>query len=443
MKDGSLAILGGTKAVTVPGPKWPAIGEEEIAAVTEGLGQVGEDTRYLTAPAGGGPVEALEKGFAEYMGADFALSMSGGGPALHTAVMASGAKAGDEIIVSPYTWGQTVSCILQHNCIPVFADIDPETYNIDPASIAQCITSHTRAIVVVHIFGNPADMDAILDIAQRHNLIVIEDCAQAVGSKYNGRYVGTFGDFGCFSIGSGKNMVGGEGGMILTNSHRRFQEALLYGHHPVRHNKELVDEDLKALSDNLIYTYRMHPACAMIAGVQLNYLDEWNADRRKNSEYLSEALREFPGIHPPEVLPENEHIYHIYSSTFEPEEVAGVSRETYVKALTAEGVPVGLGYVRRPIHLRRTFQEREYFSGRGLPWSMGHRDVSYTEGDCPVAEDLCANRELTIGGSVAWRGDQSGLIEHYIEAFRKVTVNLDVLRKAEASDQIPEEESPI
>ena len=436
MADERLAILGGEKVVTASSPKWPAIGDEEIAAVTEGLKKVGEDTRYLTAAGGGGPVEVLEKRFAEHMGAEFALSMSGGGPALHTAVMASGAKAGDEIIVSPYTWGQTVSCILQHNCIPVFADIDPETYNIDPASIERCITPQTKAIVVVHIFGNPADMDPIVEIARKHNLVVIEDCAQAVGARYRGRYVGTFGDFGCFSIGSGKNMVGGEGGMILTNSHRRFQEALLYGHHPMRHRSGLVDEDLKALSDNLIYTYRMHPTCAMIANVQLDHLDEWNADRRRNADRLSEALNEFPGIRPPQVQEGNEHIYHIYSPTFEPEQVEVVSRKAYAKALTAEGVPLGMGYVGRPIHLRRTFQEREYFSGRGLPWSMGHREVAYNPGDCPIAEDRCENKELTIGGSVAWRGDQSELIGQYIEAFRKVTANLGDLRKAEAEGQI-------
>ena len=438
MAKSNLAILGGEKSVTMESPKWPAIGDEEIAAVTEGLGQVKEDTRFLTAAAGGGPVEALEKSFAEHMGAEYALSMSGGGPALHTAVMASGANAGDEIIVSPYTWGQTISCILQHNCIPIFADVDHETYNLDSASVEKLISPHTRAIIVVHIYGNPADMDPIMAFAKKHNLVVIEDCAQAVGAKYKGRYVGTFGDFVCFSIGSGKNMVGGEGGMILTNSHRRFQEAALYGHHPVRHNKELVDEDLKALSDNLIYTYRMHPACAMIAGVQLKYLDEWNTDRRRNSEHLSEALSEFPGVQPPTITPGNEHVYHIYGLRFEPEEAEGLSRDTYVKALVAEGVPAGMGYVRQPIHLRRIFQEREYFSGRGLPWSIAHREVTYEQGDCPVAEDLCANRELTVGGSVAWRFDQSELIDQYIEAFRKVTVNLDTLRKAEASGQIPD-----
>ena len=438
MTNGNLAILGGEKSVTAVRPKWPAIGEEEIAAVTEGLGRVKEEKTFLTAPAGGGPVEALEKNFAEHMGADYALSMSGGGPALHTAVMASGAKAGDEIIVSPYTWGQTVSCILQHNCIPIFADIDPGTFNLDPASIEERISPYTRAIIVVHIFGNPADMDPIMDIARKHDLVVIEDCAQAVGAKYKGRFVGTFGDFGCYSIGSGKNMVGGEGGMILTNSHRRLQEAALYGHHPMRHGKELVDEDLKALSDNLIYTYRMHPTCAMIAGVQLNYLDEWNEGRRRNSERLSDAISEFPGIKPPSVNDRSEHVYHIYGARFEPEEVAGVSRETYVKALVAEGVSAGIGYVRKPIHLRRTFQEKEYFSGRGLPWSVAHRDVTYAEGDCPVAEDLCANGEFNIGGTVAWRFDQSELVDQFAEAFRKVTVNLDALKKAEASGQIPE-----
>ena len=435
MAKEKLAILGGERTVTLSTPRWPAVGDEEIDAVTEALKKSREDTRYLSAPAGGGPIAEFEERFAAFMGARYALSMSGGGPALHTAVMASGAECGDEIIVSTYTWGQTVSCILQHNGIPIFADIDPKTYNLDPDAVEARITDRTKAIVVVHLYGNPADMDPIMAVAEKHGLIVIEDCAQAIGAVYKGRRVGSIGHFGCFSIGDGKNMVGGEGGMLVTNDHRLYQQALLCGHHPARHNQDLVDEDLKAWSDSLIYTYRMHPLCAVIANIQIDSLDGWNAERRANADRLSAGLSEIPGIEPPYVAEGSEHIYHIYSPSFVPEELEGVPRERFVEVLQAEGVPISTGYVKKSIHLRRRLQERQYFYGKGCPWTCGYvgRDVTYHEGDCPVAEERCANRELTIGGSTAWRGDQREMIDQYLAAFRKVRNNLDVLRQRSGS----------
>jgi dTDP-4-amino-4,6-dideoxygalactose transaminase len=171
----------------------------------------------------------------------------------------------------------------------------------------------------------------------------------------------------------------------------------------------------------------------MICGVQLRYLDEWNGQRRANADFLSRGLREMPGIEPPHVAPDCEHVYHIYSPTFVPEQVEGISRETYVKALQAEGVPIGLGYVRNPIHLRRMLQERNYFYGKGCPWSCAHagRKIEYRKGDCPVAEDRCARTELTIGGSTAWLGDQTAMMKQYLEAFAKVAENLDELRALE------------
>lgn len=431
-----LAIEGGEKAVMHSAPRWPKVDNEEIEAVTQALKQSRSDTRFLTAPAGGGVVGEFEEQFARFMGSEYAMTTSGGGPALHIAVMAAGVQAGDEVIVSPYTWGQTVSCILQQMAIPVFADIDPRTYTLDPASVEERISPHTKAIVVVHLYGHPADMAPIMEIARAHRLKVIEDCAQTAGAICKGRRVGTIGDFGCFSIGSGKQMIGGEGGLVLTQNDRDHQLASLFGQHPARHAGEIKDADLKKQVDNLIFTYRIHPLAAVIANVQLDKLDGWNAQRRKNYNLLTEGLGDMLGTHPVHTARGCEHVFHIYCPTFSPESVDGISREMYVKALSAEGVPIGMGYVRQPIHLRHRMQAHDYFFGGGYPWKAGHRSMTYQKGDCPVAEHRCASTELTLGGGASWYGDQSELVKAVLYAFEKVTDNLDVLRRLEREQEL-------
>ena len=428
-----LALLGGEKTVTLGAGPWPRIGDEEIEAVTAALRRANADYHQITSLVGGGPVAEFERNFASYIGTSMAMTTSGGGPALHIAVMAAGVEAGDEVIVSPYTWGQTVSCILQQNAIPVFADIDERTYNVTAASIESHITDATRAIVVVHIYGHPADMDSIMAVAAEHNLPVIEDCAQAVGAMYRGRHVGAIGHVGCFSLGDGKNLIGGEGGILVTSDEHLYELAGLMGQHPARHTPYVKDENLKKYIDSLIYAYRIHPLAAVIANVGLPHLDELNAQRRRNAEYLSRGLAEIPGIEPPYVAAGCEHVYHIYSPTFIASEVEGVTRHRWVEAVAAEGVPLNSGYVQTPIHLRARHQDHAYFYGKGCPWEcrFAKRAVEYQRGDCPVAERRCDEQELMIGGSTAWIGDQTALMNQYLDAFRKVTENLDALREAE------------
>ena len=428
-----LAINGGSKEATLHAPNWPQVGEEEIEAVVAALRKSKEDGSYLCSAAGGGPTEEFEKQFADFMGGEYATCTCGGGPALHIAVMAAGVEAGDEVIVSPYTWGQTVSCILQQNAIPIYADIDPKTYTLDAESVEAKISPYTKAIVVVHIYGHPADMDPIMEVARKHGLQVIEDCAQATGALYKGRRVGTIGDFGCFSIGDGKQMIGGEGGLLLTNEERSYELANVFGQHPSRQHKTVKDPDLRHYIDSLIYTYRIHPVAPVIAGVQLKYLDKWNSERRANHGLLSKGLEEVPGIEPVYVSPDCEHVYHQYSPSFVSEEVEGVSKRTYVRALAAEGVPIGTGYVGAPIHLRPRMQDKKYFFGKGYPWTCAQREIVYRAGDCPVAEDRCARTELSIGGGPRWLGDQSELVKQILRAFHKVTDNLEALRKLERS----------
>lgn len=425
-----LAINGGQKVVSLPVPMWPQVGEEEIQAVLDALKKSSTDMSYLTSLLGGEALSTFEEGFAEFIGTKYALATNGCGTALHTALAACGVEAGDEVIVSPYSYGQSVACVLQQNAIPIFADINPDTYTLDPKFVEERITPSTKAIVIVHIFGHPADMDPIMEIAREHGLKVIEDCAQSTGAIYKGKKTGAFGDVSCFSLGNGKPLIGGEGGALLTDDQDIFERAVLMTQGFERQEALIQSEELKKRIDNLIYTYRIHPLAAVIASVQLKHIDQWNQERRQNAAFLSDGLKDVPGIKSPVVAEGCEHVWYIYSPTFVAEEIEGISRKRYAEALEAEGVDIDLGYAKKPIHLRLPFQERQYFQGRGLPWSgtFVHRKVEYKAGDCPVAEDRCQNKDLKIGIlSSRWRGDQKPLLKQYLDAFHKVAENLDEL----------------
>ena len=422
-----LAIFGGPQTVQEPMPQWPTVFPEDVAAVEEALRKSAEDKSNLTSAAGGGPVAQFEKSLQVAFDARHAVATSSGWASLHTALMAVGIEAGDEVIVPPYTWGQSVSCILHQLAIPVFADIDRDTYTLDASSVEARITRFTRAIMVVHLYGQPADMAPILAVARRHGLAVIEDCAQAAGARYRGEAVGTLGDVGCFSIGDGKQMIGGEGGFLLTNSAALYERALLVGQHPARQQRELKDEFLRRQGDSLIFTYRIHPLAAVLCNSQLGHLDEWNADRRRNFARLSQGLAEVDAVRPVVVPEWAEHAYHMYSPSFVAEAAPGVTREAFVQAVRAEGVPLSSGYVKRPIHLWPRIQQQRYVYGRNLPWSLAHRPVEYRAGDCPVAERRCAEEELGMGGA-AWIGDCSAAMDQVVEAFQKVGSALERLR---------------
>ena len=272
-------------------------------------------------------------------------------------------------------------------------------------------------------------MDPILDIARRHDLPVIEDCAQAMGAKYKGQPVGSFGDLACFSFGDGKQIIGGDGGCVVTDNDLYYQRLVAIGSHTSRQERDISDPELTAYIDSLTYTFRMHPIAAVIVNTQLDFLEQWHRERRGNHHRLSSGLTGIPCIKPVAESDDVEHCFHIYGPSFVAAEAQGVNRETYVAAVEAEGAPFSLGYVRQPIYLRRRFQDRRYFYGRGLPWSMHpHSGNLYKDGDCPVAEKRCAETELQVKWSSSLRGDQSTLIDQYLEAFRKVAENLDELR---------------
>jgi len=426
-----LAVFGGSKAVTESLPAWPYVQDEEIDEVRQALVESRSDWAQICAAGAGGRAQQLEERFASEVGVRHAIATSGGGPALHMACM-SVLEMGDEAITTPFSWGQTVSCILQAGGVPIFADIDPETLTLDPDRIEEKITEFTRAIVLVHIGGIPAEMDRIMEIADRYDLIVIEDCAQAQGSLYKGVQVGSIGHYGCFSIGSGKNIAAGDGGVLVTDDGELYERALLAGMHPMRTRDQITIPELAERIDSLIYTYRINALTAALALKMMERLGQLNEWRRRNVAELVRELEGVPGIRPQRLPAHLDPAWHIVHWTFVPDEVPGVSRAQYVKALQAEGVPIGSGYVGTPIHMRRAFQNKEFHFGKGYPWAAHPRneEIAYREGDCPVAERRCRELDLTLYGGACWR-DVSTLTEQICRAFRKVTAQLERLREVE------------
>jgi dTDP-4-amino-4,6-dideoxygalactose transaminase len=297
----------------------PWIGPEEKAAVIEVL-----ESGML---AQGPRVAALEDAFTRLTGARHAIATSSGTTGLHLAMLAHGIGPGDEVITSPFTFIASVNAILFTGAKPVFADIDEATFNIDPERLEAAITSRTKAVMPVHIYGQPCDMDEISAIAQRHGLILLEDAAQAVGATYRGRHVGSFGT-AVFSLYATKNVMTGEGGMITTESDAVADRARLLRNHGMRNRYEY---------EMLGYNFRLTDVLAAIGVAQLGRLEEATRRRRSNAGYLSAHLR---GVGIPVVKEGREHVWHQYTVRL----AHGVDRSDVVRRLSAAGIGTGVFY---------------------------------------------------------------------------------------------------
>ncbi|MFQ6133063.1 MAG: DegT/DnrJ/EryC1/StrS family aminotransferase [Armatimonadota bacterium] len=425
----ALALFGGPKAVTATVPPWPVLTPEDESVVIDTLRGTGRDVIEA-----GGAIAALEQAFAEYHGTQHCISTNAGTAALHLAVAVSGVEPGDEVITSPYTWGATVACILHANAIPVFADIEEATLNLDPESVRACLTDRTRAIVVVHIYGVPADMDAIMQIAEEHDLIVIEDCAQAHGAMYKGRKVGSIGHMGCFSFQASKHIPGIEGGAMVTDVEDFYQHAVLMGMHPARQQTQVADEGWRRYVDSTGWNYRIHPLAAALVKNRLGLLDERNRFRNQNVLRFAELVDDIPGVQVLRAPEGSFHTYHMVPIRYDADELGGLPREKFVQAANAEGCGL-YSYVYTPLHLRARFQDH-YFYGRGCPWTCGHasRMVTYSEGDCPVAEKWAREHELMIfGGGLC--GDADKYLSQVANGLRKAAENADAVAQWEPAEE--------
>ena len=316
--------------------------------VDAAIGRVLESSQFILSDE----VERFEEEFAAYCQARYAIGVNSGTSALHLALLASGVGPGDEVITVPFTFVATAAAIEYTGAFPVFVDIDPETLTMDPTKIEAAITERTRAILPVHLYGQPADMDPILAIAHRHGLIVIEDAAQAHGAEYKRRRVGSIGDLGCFSFYPGKNLGAyGEGGMVVTDSPERADAIRLLRNWG---QAEKYQHVLKG------YNYRLEAIQAAILRAKLRHLAGWTDARRRHAAHYDAILARH-GIRIPTVAPDRTHVYHIYA-------IRQVERDAIYRELNARGIQSGIHYP-IPVHLQPAFA-----------------NLGYREGDFPCSE---------------------------------------------------------
>ena len=370
---------------------------------------------------GGAEVRAFEKKAAAYFGVRHALTVNSWTSGLIAAVGAIGVAPGDEVITTPWTMSATAMAILHWNAIPVFADIDPETFNIDPASVEALIGPRTRAILAVDIFGQSADMTALREIADRHGLKLLTDTAQAPGARTGSHFTGTLADIGGFSLNYHKHIHCGEGGILVTDDDALAERLALIRNHA---ESVLKSENPTDYVNMIGYNFRMGEIEAAIASVQLDKLDARVASRQRAARQLDEGLAGLEGLTLPKVVEGGTHVYYVYGMTIDADAL-GVSREALLDALRAEGVPGIFGGYQN-LHLLPIFRHRIAYGADGFPWTLAEREIAYGPGTCPVAERLHANTFVGINLCMCEYPPED--IDQVIAAFRKVWASLDSLK---------------
>lgn len=391
-----LALLGGEPVRKKPFPLSKTTGEEEVKAASDVI-RSGLLSGFVGSPSpeflGGPVVKRLESMWNDRFGVRYSVSCNSATSALVMAVGAIGIGPGDEVIVSPYTMSATSTAILFYGGIPVFADIEPEYFCLDPKSIAQKITPRTKAILTTDIHGQSSDMDAILKIAKQHNLKVINDCAQAPGATVNGKAAGTLGDIGIYSLNRHKNMQCGEGGIAVTNDKELALRMQL-----IRNHGENLTESPDFIPQSLVnilgYNFRMTEVEAAIAVEQLKKMDDLNQHRIDLANYLNQHLSNIDGIKMPAVRPGCSHVYYMHIMLFDENKV-GITRTKFIEAIRAEGITIWGGYL-KPLYMAPLYQKKIAIGDKGFPFVGAHYTgkVDYSEGICPVAEKLYAKHTI-------------------------------------------------
>jgi len=398
-----LALLGGKPARIRPFTSWPIFGKPEEKRLLRTL-RSGKWGRLH-----GTEVAAFEKRFAAMHDCNHGIAVANGTVSLRISLLAAGIRADDEVIIPPYTFFSTASAVVEANAIPVFADIDLDTFNLDPQAVQAAVTRRTRAIIPVHFAGQPADMDPIMAIAKRRKLTVIEDSAHAPGASYNDEPTGSIGHLASFSFQSSKNLTAGEGGIITTNDDAlaeacrsihncgRVPNGLWYEHHVISGN------------------YRLGEFQGAVLNCQLDRLESQAITRERNGLYLASRLAQLPGLHPQRRPGEcTRHSYHLFMLRLEPA-AFGAPRSAVLKALQAEGVPCSGGYG-FSLHQQPMFRNKAF--GPFLPKASAR--PNYGKTSCPNSDRLCQQ--------VIWLEQNSLLgprtdMDDIAQAFEKVYQN--------------------
>lgn len=397
-----LALLGGNPVMVTPFPKWPQYDEGERQALLEVL----ESRNWWRTP--GSKTKTFEKEFAVYHQAKYGIACTNGTAAIEIVLSALGIGLGDEVIIPDFTFVATASAVLLQGAMPVMVDIDPDTYNIDPEKVEAAISERTKAIIIVHVAGNPADIDALSDIASKYNLFLIEDSAHAHGSEWKGRKVGTFGKAGTFSFQQSKLMTAGEGGIIITNDDDL--EVLIRSVH-----------DCGRMPGEWFYShfnngsnYRLSEWQGAVLSKQLKRLDEQSVVRAKNADILNQELFKIEGIKPQtqdKSCTRNGHycyIFHYGSNAFN-----GVGTDRFIEALNAEGIPTQASYP--PIHALDLFTTGEY-SKRLLPEHI-KQGFPFLQRAYPISQDAAINTVWLLHKTLL--GNESN-IQAIVEAVKKI-----------------------
>ena len=426
MSKERLALHGGTPVITVPLAGFDSIGEDEVAVVSDVI-RGGVLSAYIGAPGpgfmGGTKVRAFEQQVAEYFDVKHAVAVNSWTSGLIAAIGAIGLEPGDEVITTPWTMAATATAILHWNGIPVFADIDPDTFNICPKSLAKLISPRTRAIMAVDIFGQSADIPALRALAEQHSLKLLCDTAQAPGARVGNAFTGTFADIGGFSLNYHKHIHCGEGGVLVTNDDRLAERLCL-----IRNHAEAVirSDEPAELCNMLGYNFRMGEIEAAIASVQLTKLAPRVESRQRIATELNAGLSVLPGIKVPTVSAGATHVYYVYGLTLDID-ILGVSRERLVEALSAEGVPsLMAGY--QNLHMLPMFRNKIAYGTKGFPWTSPYctSDVQYGPGACPIAEKL--HNETFLGINICMNELPPKDVALIVGAFHKVWSQLDQLK---------------
>ena len=426
--NNTLALFGGSPILKKPLPPYDSLGKEERAAVLKVM-----DGKLLSGFLGraggrflGGPyVKKLEKRFTDYFNVKHAVSFNSATTALQGALCALGVGPGDEVITSPYTMSATSSVILMQNALPVFADIEENTFCLDPKSIEKCITKKTKAILVVNLFGGSADYSPILALAKKHKLFVIEDNAQAIAATYKGKFTGTIGDIGVFSFNVHKVIHSGEGGMLTTNN-----DAWAFRSQLLRNHGEAVIDDLYDMNETyepiVGMNYRLTEMQAAIALEQFKKVRMLTEKRIALARDLTRKLRVFSWLIPGTHLPKSTNICYTYPLRFLEEKI-GISRKTFVAAMKAEGFALNMGYI-KPTYLMPLYQKQEMFPHSRFPFISKEypHNSSYAKGICPVTERMY-EKELLLS-DICQPPQTKKDIDSFIQAIKKIEANGERLK---------------